>query len=36
MVAGVLVPNGLPEALMMATDASGYRANGWYGELVLE
>jgi hypothetical protein len=36
MVASVLVPNSLLEALMMATDASGYRANGWYGELGLE
>jgi hypothetical protein len=36
MVAGMLVPNGLPEALMMATNASGYKANGRYGELGLE
>jgi hypothetical protein len=36
MVTGVLVPNGLPEVLMMATDASRYKANGRHGELGLE
>jgi hypothetical protein len=31
----VLVPNGLPEALVMASATSGYRENGEYGELGL-
>jgi hypothetical protein len=34
-VAGVLVPNSLPEVLMMAAATGGYKANGWYGELYI-